>query len=221
MRDASGQMYMRNRYYDPQTGQFTQTDPIGLAGGLNAYGFAAGDPVTYSDPYGLCADHQFRKHGLLGGLGIGRTTCPGGLSRRQYRGVESAAGLLSGEAGGRITGMLESGAIRRVRRTGNGEHAGAAWQGPDRIQVTDGFFGNNEGYKTDGERAWVLGHELGHLVQAETGGLLYEPTLHSVGKYLDARGGGLHEAAQRDANKYACNNTTQGQRGGREGHCTP
>ncbi|MBW3572507.1 MAG: RHS repeat-associated core domain-containing protein, partial [Gemmatimonadetes bacterium] len=53
MRDASGQMYMRNRYYDPATGQFTQTDPIGLAGGLNSYGFAAGDPVTYSDPYGL------------------------------------------------------------------------------------------------------------------------------------------------------------------------
>ena len=30
MRDASGQMYMRNRYYDPATGQFTQPDPIGL-----------------------------------------------------------------------------------------------------------------------------------------------------------------------------------------------
>jgi hypothetical protein len=29
-------------------------DPIGLAGGLNAYGFAGGDPVTYSDPFGLC-----------------------------------------------------------------------------------------------------------------------------------------------------------------------
>jgi RHS repeat-associated protein len=54
MRDASGQLYMRNRYYDPATGQFTQTDPIGLAGGLNVYGFAAGDPVSYSDPYGLC-----------------------------------------------------------------------------------------------------------------------------------------------------------------------
>jgi RHS repeat-associated protein len=53
MRDASGQMYMRNRYYDPATGQFTQTDPIGIAGGMNVYGFAAGDPVTYSDPYGL------------------------------------------------------------------------------------------------------------------------------------------------------------------------
>ena len=54
MRDPTGQIYMRNRYYNPQTGQFTQMDPIGIAGGLNAYGFAAGDPVTYSDPYGLC-----------------------------------------------------------------------------------------------------------------------------------------------------------------------
>jgi RHS repeat-associated protein len=55
-RDASGQMYMRNRMYDPATGQFTQTDPIGIAGGLNTYGFADGDPVSYSDPYGLKAD---------------------------------------------------------------------------------------------------------------------------------------------------------------------
>src|SRR2546430_10881468 len=31
----------------------TQEDPIGLAGGLNLYGFAGGDPVNYSDPFGL------------------------------------------------------------------------------------------------------------------------------------------------------------------------
>jgi RHS repeat-associated protein len=54
--DASGLMYRRNRYYDPQTGKFTQEDPAGLAGGINAYGFANGDPVGYSDPYGLKAD---------------------------------------------------------------------------------------------------------------------------------------------------------------------
>jgi uncharacterized protein RhaS with RHS repeats len=56
MRDATGQVYRRNRYYDPRSGQFTQPDPIGLAGGLNSYGFAAGDPVSYSDPYGFCAN---------------------------------------------------------------------------------------------------------------------------------------------------------------------
>jgi RHS repeat-associated protein len=55
-RDASGLLYMRNRYYDPAQGRFTQPDPIGLAGGLNLYGFANGDPVGYSDPYGLAAD---------------------------------------------------------------------------------------------------------------------------------------------------------------------
>jgi RHS repeat-associated protein len=52
-RDGSGLLYRRNRYYDPSSGRFTQEDPIGLAGGLNVYGFAAGDPVSYSDPYGL------------------------------------------------------------------------------------------------------------------------------------------------------------------------
>jgi len=45
---------MRNRYYDPRTGRFTQEDPAGLGGGLNLYGFAAGDPVNFSDPFGLC-----------------------------------------------------------------------------------------------------------------------------------------------------------------------
>ena len=53
-RDASGLMYRRNRYLDPETGMFTQADPIGVAGGLNVFGYAAGDPVTYSDPFGLC-----------------------------------------------------------------------------------------------------------------------------------------------------------------------
>lgn len=51
---ASGLLYRRNRYYDPVAGRFTRQDPIGLGGGLNAYGFAAGDPITYSDPFGLC-----------------------------------------------------------------------------------------------------------------------------------------------------------------------
>ncbi|MGQ0715341.1 MAG: RHS repeat-associated core domain-containing protein [Gemmatimonadaceae bacterium] len=63
--DASGLLYRRNRYYDPQTGRFTQPDPIGLAGGLNVYGFANGDPVNFSDPFGLCPNPPCFK--VLGG----------------------------------------------------------------------------------------------------------------------------------------------------------
>ncbi|HEX6807368.1 MAG TPA: RHS repeat-associated core domain-containing protein [Gemmatimonadaceae bacterium] len=50
----AGTQYMRNRYYDPVAGRFTQEDPLGLAGGLNTYGFGRGDPINYSDPFGLC-----------------------------------------------------------------------------------------------------------------------------------------------------------------------
>ena len=52
-RDGSGLEYKRSRQYDPLSGRFTQEDPIGLAGGLNLYGFASGDPVNFSDPFGL------------------------------------------------------------------------------------------------------------------------------------------------------------------------
>ncbi len=51
--DFNGLAYRRNRYYSPTTGRFTSEDPIGLAGGLNMYGFADGDPVNVSDPFGL------------------------------------------------------------------------------------------------------------------------------------------------------------------------
>jgi len=50
---TTGMLYRRNRYFDPNSGRFTQEDPIGIAGGVNAYGFAAGDPVNFGDPFGL------------------------------------------------------------------------------------------------------------------------------------------------------------------------
>jgi RHS repeat-associated protein len=56
--DGSGLIYKRNRYYDPASGRFTQVDPIGLGGGLSAYGFGGGDQVSFTDPFGFIMQLQ-------------------------------------------------------------------------------------------------------------------------------------------------------------------
>ncbi|MEK4424994.1 RHS repeat-associated core domain-containing protein [Solibacillus sp. FSL K6-1523] len=48
-----GLYYNRFRYYDPEQGNYTQIDPIGLAGGNpTLYGYV-GDPNIKVDPFGL------------------------------------------------------------------------------------------------------------------------------------------------------------------------
>lgn len=51
--DASGLIFYRARYYHPGLGRFASRDPIGLAGGINPYAYAGGNPVLYNDPSGL------------------------------------------------------------------------------------------------------------------------------------------------------------------------
>ncbi len=53
----SGLHYNRHRYYNPNTGQFTQQDPIGLLGGLNNYQYA-NNPIQWVDPFGLTAEKE-------------------------------------------------------------------------------------------------------------------------------------------------------------------
>ena len=51
----SGLHYNYFRYYDPSTGRYITSDPIGLAGGLNTYLYANATPLKYIDPKGLDA----------------------------------------------------------------------------------------------------------------------------------------------------------------------
>ena len=49
----TGSHYNYFRDYDPTVGRYNESDPIGLHGGLNTYGYASNSPTRRSDVYGL------------------------------------------------------------------------------------------------------------------------------------------------------------------------
>lgn len=51
--DVSGLFYNYQREYDPAVGRYSQSDPIGLMGGVSTYAYARGYPVAALDPLGL------------------------------------------------------------------------------------------------------------------------------------------------------------------------
>lgn len=52
---SSGLNYNYFRDYEPGTGRYVESDPIGLRGGLSTYGYSRQNPARFGDPLGLFA----------------------------------------------------------------------------------------------------------------------------------------------------------------------
>ena len=63
----SGLIYLRNRYYDCETGSFINEDPA--RSGLNWYSYCSGNPVMFVDPLGLYERALAVKYAQMYGTG--------------------------------------------------------------------------------------------------------------------------------------------------------
>jgi len=69
----SGLHYNYYRTYDPESGRYVTSDPIGLAGGLNTFGYAFQNSLKYFDTLGLDANtvHVGINIPFVGGIDVG------------------------------------------------------------------------------------------------------------------------------------------------------
>jgi RHS repeat-associated protein len=95
--DGNGQPFTMNlrfagQYFDAETGlsdnyfrtyspngRYLQSDPTGLSGGVNTFGYVGGNPLVYNDPYGLFNPNK-ASTSILSGLNSVRLAITGGIT---------------------------------------------------------------------------------------------------------------------------------------------
>jgi RHS repeat-associated protein len=70
--DASGLFYNYQRDFDPAVGRYSQSDPIGLLGGISTYNYAEARPTSHVDSAGLQATSTSQSMRSIPQPGYGR-----------------------------------------------------------------------------------------------------------------------------------------------------
>jgi RHS repeat-associated protein len=105
--EETGLLYNRFRYYDAHAGRYISQDPLGLAAGLNLYGYPE-DPLSATDPLGLSECGNAAKDGHLVRFG---------------KGPESADDLAKDAARAEAYGLPHGVSTKRVDRVSGSDKA--------------------------------------------------------------------------------------------------
>ncbi len=92
----SGLHYNYFRHYNPETGRYITSDPIGLSGGSNTYSYVLSNPIAYIDALGLdviVTLYKGQNGNIFNHIGVGTTT--GSKANKTFGlGPDSGIGLL-------------------------------------------------------------------------------------------------------------------------------
>ena len=99
--NETGYIYLRNRYYDPTTAQFTSRDPINAIT-RSSYAYVNNSPLNGSDPSGLAVWGQCHQlsSSAFGALGTGKCMVTDGVRVSVVTYIAVGYGGLMGAGGG-------------------------------------------------------------------------------------------------------------------------